>query len=133
FMRNRIFMERTQGTGAISAERALNYGFTGPNLRAAGVDYDVRVHTPYCSYQDFDFVIPVGNTGDNYDRWLVRSQEMWQSLSIIEQAYRKVEEFKDAEAEIYHDDVVEYYFVEKEDVLTKLEDFIFDYIFVIVL
>ena len=57
FTRNRIFMERTIGVGPISAERALNYGFTGPNLRAAGVDYDVRVHTPYSSYEDFDFDI----------------------------------------------------------------------------
>ena len=64
----------------ISAERALNYGFTGPNLRAAGVDYDVRVHTPYSSYEDFEFHIPVGTTGDNYDRCLVRNEEMWQSL-----------------------------------------------------
>ena len=80
FERNRIFMERTMGTGAISAERALNYGFTGPNLRAAGVDYDVRVHTPYSSYEDFDFDIPVGTTGDSYDRFLVRNEEMWQSL-----------------------------------------------------
>ena len=56
--------------GAISAERALNYGFTGPNLRAAGVDYDVRVHTPYSSYEDFEFNIPVGTTGDCYDRFL---------------------------------------------------------------
>ncbi|MEO8117490.1 MAG: NADH-quinone oxidoreductase subunit D, partial [Bacteroidota bacterium] len=57
--RNRIFMERTIGAGPISAERALNYGFTGPNLRAAGVDYDVRIHSPYSSYEDFDFKIPV--------------------------------------------------------------------------
>src|SRR5579862_5355629 len=66
FTRNRIFMDRVIGTGGISAERALNYGFTGPNLRATGVDYDVRVHTPYSSYEDFDFVIPVGKSGDNY-------------------------------------------------------------------
>src|SRR3954451_14735326 len=92
--RNRIFMERTIGAGAISAERALNYGFTGPNLRAAGVDYDVRVHTPYCSYQDFDFIIPVGKTGDAYDRFLVLNQEMWESLNIIEQAYKKIQECK---------------------------------------
>ena len=70
FKRNRIFMERTIGAGPISAERALNYGFTGPNLRAAGVDYDVRVHSPYCSYEDFQFDIPVGTTGDCYDRYL---------------------------------------------------------------
>src|SRR6187401_3426442 len=92
FQRNRIFMERTQGTGAISADRALNYGFTGPNLRAAGVDYDVRVHSPYSSYQDFDFVIPIGSNGDVYDRFMVRQEEMWQSLSIIQQAIDKLPE-----------------------------------------
>ncbi|MFX5873794.1 NADH-quinone oxidoreductase subunit D, partial [Acinetobacter baumannii] len=91
-------MERTIGGGAISAERALNYGFTGPNLRAAGVDYDVRVHSPYSSYEDFEFDIPVGKTGDNYDRFLVRNQEMWQSLRIIEQAYQKIQGFTGADA-----------------------------------
>lgn len=127
FVRNRIFMERVIGTGAISAERALNYGFTGPNLRAAGVDYDVRVHSPYCSYEDFDFIVPVGKTGDNYDRFLVRGEEVWQSLSIIEQAYRKVQEFKGAEAEIYHADVPEYYLPKKEDVYTKMEALIWHF------
>ena len=127
FMRNRIFMERTMGTGAISGERALNYGFTGPNLRAAGIDYDVRVHSPYCSYEDFDFIIPVGTTGDNYDRWLVRSQEMWQSLRIVEQAYQKIQEFKGAEAEVYHADVPEYYLPPKEDVYTKMEALIWHF------
>jgi NADH-quinone oxidoreductase subunit D len=127
FMRNRIFMERLMGTGAISAERALNYGFTGPNLRAAGVDYDVRVQQPYSSYQDFDFHIPVGSTGDNYDRWLVRQREMWESLSIIEQAYRKVQEFKGAEAEVYHADIPEYYLPPKKDVYTKMEALIWHF------
>jgi NADH-quinone oxidoreductase subunit D len=127
FTRNRIFMERTIGGGAISAERALNYGFTGPNLRAAGVDYDVRVHNPYSSYQDFDFIIPVGKTGDNYDRFLVRNEEMWQSLSIIEQAYRKIKEFKGKEAEVYHADVPEYYLPKKEDVYTKMEALIWHF------
>ena len=70
--RNRIFMDRTIGVGPISAERALNYGFTGPNLRAAGVDYDVRVADPYSSYNDFEFEIPVNSvevivfTGETY-------------------------------------------------------------------
>jgi len=127
FQRNRIFMERTIGTGAISAERALNYGFTGPNLRATGVDYDVRVHNPYCSYEDFEFTIPVGTTGDNYDRWLVRSQEMWQSLSIIEQAYKKVQAFKGTDAEVFHADVPEYYLPEKQDVYTKMEALIWHF------
>jgi NADH-quinone oxidoreductase subunit D len=127
FRRNRIFMERTIGVGPISAERALNYGFTGPNLRAAGVDYDVRVHTPYSSYEDFDFVVPVGSTGDCYDRFLVRDQEMWQSISIINQAYKKVQEFKGADAEIFHADVPEYYLPDKEDVYTKMEALIWHF------
>jgi NADH-quinone oxidoreductase subunit D len=127
FTRNRIFMDRLVGTGAISAERALNYGFTGPNLRAAGVDYDVRVHAPYSSYQDFDFIVPVGSTGDNYDRFLVRNEEMWQSLSIIEQAYRKVQEFTGADAEVFHANVPEYYLPEKKDVYTKMEALIWHF------
>jgi NADH-quinone oxidoreductase subunit D len=127
FTRNRIFMERTIGTGAISAARALNYGFTGPNLRAAGVDYDVRVHSPYSSYEDFDFKVPVGTTGDSYDRFLVRNEEMWQSLSIINQAYQKVQEFKGAEAEVFHADVPEYYLPKKEDVYTKMEALIWHF------
>jgi NADH-quinone oxidoreductase subunit D len=126
-MRNRIFMERTIGAGPISAERALNYGFTGPNLRAAGVDYDVRVHTPYCSYEDFDFIVPVGSTGDCYDRFLVREQEMWQSLEIIRQAYRKIQDLKGEEAEVYHADVPEYYLPEKQDVYTKMEALIWHF------
>src|ERR1044071_9328157 len=125
--RSRIFMDRTIGAGPISAQRALNYGFTGPNLRAAGVDYDVRVHSPYSSYEDFDFIITVGSTGDCYDRFLVREQEMWQSLSIIEQAYQKVQEFKGAEAEVYHADIPEYYLPAKEDVYTKMEALIYHF------
>jgi NADH-quinone oxidoreductase subunit D len=127
FTRNRIFMERTQGTGGISAERAMNYGFTGPNLRAAGVDYDVRVHQPYSSYQDFNFTVPVGTTGDNYDRFLVRNAEMWESISIIRQAYEKVQAFKGADAEVYHADVPEYYLPKKEDVYTKMEALIWHF------
>lgn len=127
FVRNRIFMDRTVGTGGISAERALSYGFTGPNLRAAGVDYDVRVHTPYSSYQDFDFSVPVGSTGDNYDRFLVRGAEVWQSLSIIEQAYKKVQEFKGTEADVYHADCPAYYLPEKKDVYTKMEALIYHF------
>ncbi len=125
--RNRIFMDRTTGVGAISAERALNYGFTGPNLRATGVDYDVRVHTPYSSYQDFNFTVPVGTTGDCYDRFLVRQDEMWQSIEIIKQAYQKVQEFKGADAEIYHADAPAYYLPKKEDVYTKMEALIYHF------
>ena len=127
FTRNRIFMERTIGAGPISAERALNYGFTGPNLRAAGVDFDVRTQNPYSSYEDFDFKVPVGTTGDCYDRFLVRNEEIWQSLSLIEQAYKKVQDFKGAEAEIYHADVPEYYLPDKKDVYTKMEALIWHF------
>lgn len=125
--RNRIFMDRTIGVGPISAERALNYGFTGPNLRATGVDYDVRIHTPYCSYEDFDLQVPVGSTGDVYDRYLVRNQEMWQSYSLIKQAYEKCMEFKGKDAEVYHADVPEYYLPKKEDVYTKMEALIWHF------
>ena len=127
FTRNRIFMERTIGVAPIAAERALNYGFTGPNLRAAGVDYDVRVHTPYSSYEDMDFTIPVGKTGDCYDRFLVRNQEMWQSIHLIDQAYKKVQEFKGAEADVYHADAPEYYLPDKKDVYTKMEALIYHF------
>ncbi|ATL47252.1 NADH-quinone oxidoreductase subunit NuoD [Chitinophaga caeni] len=124
FTRNRIFMERTQGVGPISAERALNYGFTGPNLRAAGVDYDVRIANPYSSYQDFEFSIPVGTTGDTYDRFLVRNAEMWQSISIIRQAMEKL---KDLPGDVFHADVPAYYLPEKDDVYTKMEALIYHF------
>lgn len=127
FTRNRIFMDRTMGVGPISAERALNYGFTGPNLRAAGVDYDVRIHTPYSSYEDFDFTIPVGSTGDCYDRFLVRNQEMWQSHSIVKQAFQKVQDMKGEDSEIYHADVPDYYLPPKQDVYTKMEALIYHF------
>ena len=127
FNRNRIFMERTQGVGGITPERALNYGFTGPNLRATGVDYDVRVHSPYSSYEDFDFEVPVGKTGDVYDRFLVRNEEMWQSLNIIRKALEKVRQFKGKDAEVFHADVPAYYLPEKKDVYTKMEALIYHF------
>jgi NADH dehydrogenase I D subunit len=84
--RNKIFINRAQGVGAISAEEALDYGFSGPCLRAAGVEWDLRKASPYLGYENFDFEIPVGNRGDTYDRYLVRMEEMRQSARIIEQA-----------------------------------------------
>lgn len=83
---NRIFVDRVQGVGAISAADALNWGFTGPCLRASGVPFDLRVAEPYYDYDKFDFDIPVGSNGDTYDRYLVRMEEMRQSLRILEQA-----------------------------------------------
>jgi NADH-quinone oxidoreductase subunit D len=75
-------------TGRISAEDAISYGITGPFLRGSGVDYDVRKDCPYAVYDRLDFDVPVGTKGDNFDRYLVRMEEMQQSMRIIEQALR---------------------------------------------
>ncbi len=88
--KNRIFMERTAGTGKISVEDAISYGFTGPCLRAGGVAYDVRKASPYLVYDRLNFDVPVGENGDNYDRYLVRMEEMEQSLRILEQCIKQI-------------------------------------------
>jgi len=119
--RNRIFMDRTIKVGPISAERAINYGFTGPNLRAAGVDYDVRVMTPYCSYDDFEFTVPVGAQGDTYDRFCVRQEEIWQSLKLIRNALDNLPEGN------YHMDAPQVYLPEKQDVYSKMEALIYHF------
>lgn len=119
--RNRIFFDRTKNVGGISAERALNYGFTGPNLRATGVDYDVRAMNPYSSYQDFEFEVPVGETGDCYDRFLVRNEEIRQSIKIIEQAMKNMPEGR------HFVDVPEFYLPPKQDVYTKMEALIWHF------
>ncbi len=121
FNRNRIFMDRTIDVGKISAESALNYGFTGPNLRACGVDYDVRVMEPYSSYQDFDFSIPVGSNGDAYDRFMVRNREMWESLKIIGQALENLPEGS------YQADVPEFVLPPKEEVYNDMEALIYHF------
>lgn len=90
--KNRIFLDRMRDTGAISAENAISWGFTGPCLRACGVNYDVRKTEPYMSYDKIDFDIPLGTTGDNFDRYLVRMEEIKQSLRIIKQAMREMPE-----------------------------------------
>jgi NADH-quinone oxidoreductase subunit D len=87
---NRIWVERTKGVGFISAADCVALGVTGPVLRASGVKWDLRKAQPYAAYSEFDFEIPVGTTGDTYDRYLVRMQEMRQSLRIIEQAVGKI-------------------------------------------
>ncbi|MDP4266043.1 MAG: NADH-quinone oxidoreductase subunit D [Bacteroidota bacterium] len=123
-VRNRIFMDRTINVGSISADKALNYGFTGPCLRATGVDFDIRVSNPYSSYEDFDFIIPVGTNGDTYDRFMVRQEEMWQSLNIINQAVDKINKIQN---EIYHADTPLYYLPQKQDVYTKMEALIWHF------
>ncbi|RMD93586.1 MAG: NADH-quinone oxidoreductase subunit D [Calditrichaeota bacterium] len=88
--RNRIFYDRMVGTGVISKEDALSYGFTGPVLRSTGVNFDVRKANPYLIYDQLDFDVPYGENGDNFDRYLCRMEEIEQSCRIIEQALDKI-------------------------------------------
>ncbi len=88
--RNRIFVDRMSGTGVITADDAIAYGITGPFLRSTGADYDVRKDCPYAVYDRFSFDVPVGTRGDNMDRFLVRMEEIEQSMRIVEQALRDI-------------------------------------------
>ena len=87
---NEVFIARTKGIGAMDADSAIDYGLTGPCLRACGLSYDVRKAEPYSVYDRFDFDVPVGIDGDSWERYYVRVQEMYQSLSIIEQALKQM-------------------------------------------
>ena len=84
--RNEIWLQRLKNTGIVSEQRMLELGVTGPLLRATGNPWDLRKATPYSSYDHFDFKIPVGTIGDNFDRYRVRFAEMRESLKIVEQA-----------------------------------------------
>ena len=109
---NRIWVERTKNVGRISADDCKALGVTGPVLRASGVKWDIRKALPYAAYSEFDFEIPVGANGDTYDRYLVRMQEMRQSLAIIRQAVEGIPEgpimakvpkvMKPPAGEVYH-------------------------------
>jgi len=109
---NRIWVERTKGVGTISAKDCVALGVTGPVLRASGVKWDIRKAQPYAAYADFDFEIPIGQSGDTYDRYIVRMEEMRQSLRIIAQAIDRIPEgpimakvpkvIKPPVGEIYH-------------------------------
>jgi NADH-quinone oxidoreductase subunit D len=86
--RNRIFVDRTRDVGILTKENAVSYGINGPLGRSAGIDYDVRKAFPYFAYDSLDFDVPLGERGDNYDRYLVRMEEMRQSIRIIRQAMK---------------------------------------------
>jgi len=88
--RNRIFVDRMEGTGVISQEDAIAYGITGPFLRSTGSEYDVRKDCPYAVYDQIDFDVAVGSKGDNMDRYLVRMEEMEQSMRIVEAAFEQM-------------------------------------------
>lgn len=124
FVRNRIFIERTSGVAAVTPEQALEYSWSGPILRATGVDYDVRISDPYCSYEEFDFEVPVGTTGDVYDRFMVRNDEMRQSMRIIRQALDKIDK---EPKNIFHADVPEFYLPPKEQVYNNMEALIYHF------
>lgn len=121
-MRNRIFMDRTINCGPVSQKMALEYSFSGPNMRAAGIDYDVRVMNPYSSYQDFNFDIPLGTSGDVYDRFMVREAEMMESLKIITQAIKNM-----PEGNAFHADIPEFFLPPKEDVYNNMEALIYHF------
>lgn len=124
FVRNRIFIDRTAGVAAVTPEQALDYSWSGPILRATGVDYDMRAVSPYSSYEDFDFDVPVGTTGDIYDRFMVRNEEMRQSVRIIEQALEKI---KKEPSGVFHADVPAFYLPPKEQVYTNMEALIYHF------
>jgi len=115
-LRNRIFLDRMQGVGVLTKEQALSYGVTGPVARSTGIPYDVRKDHPYLVYDRFDFDVPVGEDGDNWDRFMVRLEEIRQAIRIIEQA---IEQMPD-DGPINVDDPRIVY-PEKDDVYTTIE------------
>ncbi|MHB1081771.1 MAG: NADH dehydrogenase (quinone) subunit D [Prosthecobacter sp.] len=120
--RNRIFIDRTQDIGIISKEDAIGYGLTGPNLRGSGVEHDLRKAHPYLDYDKYEFDIPVGTKGDCYDRYLVRMEEMRQSVRILRQVFATLPEgpinVADAKGLL----------PKKEKVLMKMEELIHHFI-----
>jgi NADH-quinone oxidoreductase subunit D len=120
--RNRIFIDRTQDIGVITKQEAIAYGITGPNLRGSGVEFDVRKAHPYLDYDKYEFDVPVGTKGDCYDRYLVRMEEMRQSVRILRQVFATLPEgsinVADAKGLLPN----------KEKVLMKMEELIHHFI-----
>jgi NADH-quinone oxidoreductase subunit D len=123
--RNRIFIDRTEGIGEVSQEDAIAYGFTGPNLRASGVDLDLRKDKPYSGYEKYDFDVPIGTRGDCYDRYLVRIEEVRQSLRIIKQV---ISDFPSGLW--YAEDAKKIFAPPKEKILTSMEELIQNFMIV---
>jgi NADH-quinone oxidoreductase subunit D len=122
--RNRIFVDRTKDVGIISREKAIDYGLTGPNLRGSGVDHDLRKTEPYLVYDQLEFEAPVGSVGDCYDRYLVRMEEMRQSVRIIRQCLDKL---PDGPVNVTDGKTV---LPPKQKVLTAMEELIHQFILV---
>ena len=129
--RNRIWVDRTQGVGIIPREMAIDYGLTGPNLRASQVDYDLRKAHPYLVYDQLEFDIPVGSVGDCYDRYLVRMEEMRQSVRIVRQCLDKLPGGPDNKSK-EPINVADHKIVmpSKEKVLTSMEELIHQFMLV---
>ena len=121
---NTIWVQRTQGVGAISRSDAISFGMTGPVLRAAGDEYDLRKARPYCGYENYDFEIPTGTHGDIYDRYLVRIEEMRQSVRILDQVLDNL-----PEGPVNIDDP-KIFLPEKKNVLTSMEELIHQFMIV---
>ena len=122
--KNTIWLQRTQGVGRISGADAIAYGMTGPSLRATGVEYDLRKARPYCGYENYDFEIPVGSEGDIYDRYLVRLEEMRQSVRILDQVMRNL-----PDGPVNVDDP-KIFLPPKKKVLTSMEELIHQFMIV---
>lgn len=120
--RNRIFVDRTQGVGVIPKDVAIDYGMSGPNLRGSGVDYDLRKAQPYLVYDQLEFDVPLGSVGDCYDRYLVRIEEMRQSVRILHQC---LDRLPDGPVNIPDMKVV---LPPKDRVLTRMEELIHHFI-----
>ncbi len=123
--RNKIFWDRTVGLGVVSKEDAISYGLTGPNLRASGVPVDLRKDKPYLGYENYDFDVPIGSTGDCYDRWLVRMEEMRQSIRIIRQVIEKM-----PDGPWYAEDAKKIFPPRKDKVLSSMEELIQNFMIV---
>lgn len=123
--RNRIFIDRTEGIGEVSKEDAIAFGFTGPNLRASGVDLDLRKDKPYSGYEKYDFDVPIGTRGDCYDRYLVRIEEVRQSLRIIKQV---IANFPDGLW--YAEDARKIFAPPKDKILSSMEELIQNFMIV---
>jgi NADH-quinone oxidoreductase subunit D len=129
--RNRIFIDRTKDVGIISKEDAIDYGLTGPNLRGSGVEYDVRKAHPYLVYKDLEFDVPVGSVGDCYDRYLVRMEEMRQSVRIVRQCLDRIPGGANNEGkELVNIPDGKVRLPAKEKVLTRMEELIHQFILV---
>ncbi|HEY3863295.1 MAG TPA: NADH dehydrogenase (quinone) subunit D [Verrucomicrobiae bacterium] len=129
--RNRIFVDRTRDVGHISREDAIDYGLTGPNLRGSGVEFDLRKAHPYLVYDQLEFDIPIGSVGDCYDRYMVRIEEMRQSVRLLRQCLDKIPGGPDnASKEPFHVADGKIFLPSKKKVMTSMEELIHQFILV---